>query len=204
MNCYFNYYKSNVLVGLISLLAIGIYLAKERWGLSITIAGSISTLLLLTSTYLWKYKPFKWMFWVDDFSGRYEGILKYQFVDADNKKQTGEISQVKIINQTGTRITITSFITKPDGTKSSLSVNKGMFVEKTEDEQHYRLIYNYWNEGSIEQGFSPHYGTEVLKFIRKDSGKFLSGYYYTGREPCQTKGELIEFKHINNNLNHEF
>ena len=50
-----------------------------------------------------------------------------------------------------------------------------MFVEKTEDEKHYRLIYNYWNEGSIEQGFSPHYGTEVLKFMRKDSGKFLSG-----------------------------
>lgn len=204
MNYYFNYYKSNVLVGLIALLAIAIYLAKVKWGLSITIAGSISTLLLLTSTYLWKYKPFKWMFWVDDFSGRYEGILKYQYVNADNIKQAGELKQVKIINQTGTRITISSFIIKPDGSKSSLSVNKGMYVEKTEDEKHYRIIYNYLNEGSIEQGFPPHYGTEVLKFIRNGSGKYLSGCYYTGREPYQTKGELVEFKYVNNNLNHEF
>lgn len=192
------------MVSLIAILAIAIYLAKVKWGLSITIAGSIGTLLLLTSTYLWKYKPFKWMFWVDDFSGRYEGLLKFQYLDAENNKQTGELKQIKIINQTGTRITITTFTIKSDGLKSSLSVNKGMYVEKTEDEQHYRLIYNYWNDGSIEQGFSPHYGTEVLKFMRKDTEKFLSGYYYTGREPYQTKGELIEFKYINNNLNHEF
>lgn len=192
------------MVGLIALLAIVIYLAKLKWGLSITIAGSISSILLLTSTYLWRYKPFKWLFWVDDFSGRYEGILKYNYVDDDNKKQTGELKQVKIINQTGTRIIISSFTIKPDGSKSSLSVNKGMFVEKTEDQQHYRLIYNYLNEGSVEQGFSPHYGTEVLKFLRNGSDKHLSGYYYTGREPYQTKGELIDFKHINNNLDHEF
>jgi hypothetical protein len=79
-----------------------------------------------------------------------------------------------------------------------------MYVEKTEDEQHYRLIYNYLNEGSIEQGFPLHYGTEIIKFIRNGSGKYLSGCYYTGREPYQTKGELVEFKHVNHNLNHEF
>lgn len=204
MNCYFNYYKSNVLVGLISLLTIAIYLAKTKWELSISITGSVSILLMLTSTHLWKYKPFKWMFWVDDFSGRYEGIVKYQFVDVDNNKQTGKLKQIKIINQTGTRITIYSFNIRLDGSKSSLSVNKGIYVEKTEDEQHYRLIFNYLNDGSTEQGFSPHYGTEVLKFMRSGSDKFLSGHYYTGREPYQTKGELVEFKLVSNNLNHEF
>lgn len=204
MNSYFSYYKSNVLVGLISLLAIAIFVAKAKWELSISITGSIGTLLMLTSTHLWKYKPFRWMFWIDDFSGRYEGIVKYQYIDADNIKQTGELKQVKIINQTGTRITISSFNVRPDGTKSSLSVNKGMYVEKTEDEQHYRLIFNYLNEGSTEQGFSPHYGTEVLKFMRRSSDKVLSGHYYTGRDPFQTKGELVEFKLVSNNLNHEF
>ncbi len=204
MNNYFNYYKSNVLVVFVSALAIALFLAKEKWGISIAIVGTITTLLMLTSKYLWKYPPFKWMFWIDNFSGRYEGILKYQYVDSNGNINTGEMKQIKIINQTGSRITVSTFTIKPDGIKSSLSVNKGMYVEKTEDEQHYRLIYNYHNEGSTEQGFSPHYGTEVIKFIRNGEYKSLSGTYYTGREPYQTKGELIEFKYINNNLNHEF
>ncbi|MCT4589113.1 MAG: hypothetical protein N4A71_14925 [Carboxylicivirga sp.] len=204
MNNYFNYYKSEVLVGLISVLAIVIFLAKEQWGISITIAGTITTLLVFTSKHLWKHPLFKWMFWVDNFSGRYEGIVKYQYVDGNGNCNTGEMKQVKIINQTGSRITVSTFTVTPDGTKSSLSVNKGMYVEKTEDEQHYRLIYNYHNEGSTEQGFPPHYGTEVIKFIKNGEDKSLSGNYYTGRHPFQTKGELIDFKHINNNLKHEF
>lgn len=203
-NNFFNYYKSKVLLTLISFLAIVFYLAKDHWELSIGITALISAFLVIISKNLWKFRPFKWLFWIDDFSGRYVGILKYQYVDKDGKKNTGEMKQIKTINQNGSRITVSSFTIKPDGTKSSLSVNKGMYVEKTEDEQHYRLIYNYLNDGSTEQGFSPHYGTEVIKFIRKDTGKFLSGHYYTGREPYQTKGELIEFKHVNNNLNHEF
>lgn len=201
---YFNYFKPSVLVAFVSTIAIALYLAKDYWELSIKISGAITILLIVISKYLWRYKPFVWMFWVDDFSGRYEGTLHYQYNDDKGIVRSGELKQVKLINQNGSRITVSSFTIKLDGTRSSLSVSKGMFVEKTEDEQHYRLIYNYLNDGSSGQKFPPHYGTEIIKFIRRDEDRLLSGTYYTGREPFQTKGELVGFKWVSNNLEHEF
>jgi hypothetical protein len=201
---YLKYYKSNVLISLIGILLFVVLSAKNYWNLSISVFGIVSTILILTSTYLWKYKPFIWLFNVDNFTGRYEGELQYQFRNKSGEIITGKLKHVKLINQNGSRITVSSFTIKADGTKSSLSVSKGMHVEKTEDEQHYRLIYNYLNDGSTEQGFSPHYGTEVIKFIKKGTEKILSGGYYTEREPFQTKGEFLELKWVSNDLNHEF
>ncbi len=201
---FLKYYKSSVLIFLIGILLFIVLTAKDYWSLSISVFSIVSTLLILITTYLWKYKPFIWLYWVDDFSGRYEGVLSFQYRDESGKIKTGELKHVKLINQSGSRITVSSFTIKQDGTKSSLSVSKGMFVEKTEDEQHYRLIYNYLNNGSSEQGFPPHYGTEVIKFINKSDGKLLSGGYYTEREPFQTKGEFLELKWVSDDLNHEF
>lgn len=203
-NDFLKYYKSPILPILIGVILFIVVTAKESWGLSISVFGVVSMLLILITTYLWKYKPFIWLFNIDNFSGRYVGTLKYQYIDGLGNKKFGELKHIKLINQNGSRITISSFTIKADGTKSSLSVNKGMYVEKTEDEHHYRLIYNYINEGSTEQGFSPHYGTEVIKFINNGKNKTLSGCYYTGREPFQTKGEFSELKWVSNNLNHEF
>ena len=201
---YLKYYHSKTLIFLIGVLLFVVVAAKEYWTLSISVFGLTSILLILITNHLWKFKPFIWLFWVDDFSGRYEGFLHYQYQDDSGEIKSGKLKHVKLINQNGSRITISSFTIKPDGSKSSLSVNKGMFVEKTEDEQHYRLIYNYLNEGSVEQGFPPHYGTEIIKFIKQGNDKVLSGGYFTGREPYQTKGEFSELKWVSNNLNHEF
>jgi len=201
---YLKYYKSKVLIFLISILFLIVLLSKNHWGLSISIMGTISILLIIITDYLWKYKPFIWLFNIDNFSGHYEGIIKYHYKDKSGKLITNELKHVKIINQTGSRITIFSFTFKPDGTKSSLSVNKGMYVEKTEDGKHYRLIYNYLNQGSSKQEFPPHYGTDILKFLNNKDGKILSGRYFTEREPYQTKGEYIKLKWISNNSNHEF
>jgi len=203
-NDYLKYYKSPVLPALIGFLLFVVFSAKEHWGLSISIFGIVSTLMITISTYLWKYRPFIWLFNVDDFSGRYAGTIKYQYRDESGQIHSGELEHIKIINQNGSRITVSSFTIKEDGTKSSLSVNKGMYVEKTEDEQHYKLIYNYLNDGSTEQGFPLHYGTDVIKFIKTGKNKKLSGGYYTGREPFQTRGEYSELKWVNDNLNHEF
>ena len=79
-----------------------------------------------------------------------------------------------------------------------------MYVEHTQDGQHYNLIYNYLNEGSTEQGFPPHYGTEVVKFIKDGKSKRLSGRYYTNRSPFQTKGEFKDLKWVSNNKKHDF
>jgi hypothetical protein len=201
---YFKYYNSKtlpfLLVGLFALL----WLAKDNWHLSISIFGILSALLVVISTFLWKFPPFKYLFWVDNFSGRYEGIIQYQYTDDEGNPKSGQLKHVKLVNQNGHRITIHSFTIKDDGSKSSLSVNKGMHVEKTPDERHFHLIYNYLNDGSNEQGFPPHYGTEVVKFIKKGDQKILSGGYYTNRQPYQTKGEYIDLKWVSNDTNHEF
>ncbi len=202
-NSFFNYYKSSVLIMLICAFAIAMYLAKDHWKLSFTITGVITSLFIIISEYLWKFRPFKWLFWIDDFSGRYEGILRYQYIDEDGNKQSGERKHVKIINQNGSRISIASFTLKADESKSSPSYSKGMFVEPTEDGHHYRLVYNYLNEGNSQIGFHPHFGTDVLKFIKTGDSKKLTGNYYTNRNP-QTRGDYRELKWVSSDLNHEF
>lgn len=201
---YLKYYKSSFLVFLIGVLLFVVMAAKDYWSLSLSIFGIVSTLLVLITTYLWKYKAFLWLFWIDDFSGRYEGILRYQFINESGVLQKGALKHVKLINQNGSRISICSFTIRDNGDKSSLSENKGMFVEKTKDENHYRLIYSYLNDGSLEQGFPPHYGTEVIKFIKNGQNeKMLTGGYYTNRTP-QTRGEFINLKRVSNDLTHDF
>lgn len=201
---FLKYYHPQFFIGLVVLSFALIYLAKESLELSISVFGILTLLITLITKYLWKHKPFKWLFWIDDFSGRYEGTLVYQYQDENGSLQTGELEHIKVISQTGSQITVSSFTKKADGTLSSPSVNKGMYVEMTQDEQHFTLVYNYLNEGSKEQGFSPHYGTEVIKFIKNGKGKTLSGGYYTDRTPYQTKGEFKDLKWINNNQTHDF
>lgn len=201
---YFKYYKPNLLIYLIIGLFVLIYIINKNWALSVPIMGLVVAIIIFITQRFWKYRPFKWLFWIEDFSGRYEGKLIYHYLDENGNPVSGELNHVKIICQTGSKITIHSFTIKSNGEKSSCSVNKGMYVEKTEDEQHFRLIYNYLNEGDIKQGFSPHYGTEVIKIINKGKDKIIEGFYYTNRIPYQTKGEFKDMKWISNNINHEF
>lgn len=203
-NGYFQYYKSKPLI-ILFVLAIGLlYYAKENYALSISILGVLSIIIWLVTEFLWHYWPFKYLFWIDDFSGRYEGKLVYQRRDENCQKQTGELAHIKIIKQTGSKIHITSFTKKPDGTQSSSSNSKGCYVECTDDGQHFQIIYTYLNNGSVEQDFSCHYGTEIIKFIKIDKAKILSGSYFTNRLPFQTKGEFKNLKWISKNTNHEF
>lgn len=203
-NDHLKYFKPQVLIIIATLFALIIIGAKERWQISIGLISTLTLSLILIATYLWNYKPFSWLFWVNDFSGRYEGKLEYQYRDEKGNLNIGQLDHVKIINQNGLRIIVSSFTIKSDGSKSSLSISKGMLVEKTSDDNHYRLIYSYLNEGSTTQGFPPHYGSEVIKFIKTENDKILSGGYYTGREPYQTKGKFINLNWVSNNLNHQF
>ena len=201
---YLKYYKPNFLIGLVIAAFVIVYFTKEYFVLSISIFGVVTLLISVITKYLWKYAPFKWLFWVDDFSGRYEGKLVYQYIDDSGNTKFGELDHYKEISQTGNKITVSSFTKKGDGTKSSVSVNKGMYVETTEDDQHYRLIYSYQNDGSTQQGFHRHYGTEVIKFVKNSNSKELHGGYFTDRSPYQTKGEFKDLKWVGNNKGHEF
>jgi len=198
------YLKLEAIIGLIMVLAGAIILAKYYWGVSLAIVATITLILSIILKKLWNTKAFKWMFWVDDFSGEYRGKLRFKYIDEIGNVQIGEREHVKCIVQDGSNLVINSFTIREDGSKSSASVSKGVHVEHTSDGNHFLLIYNYLNDGSAEQGFPPHYGTEVVKFIKKGDEKVLSGGYYTNREPFQTRGEFIDLKRVSNNNGHAF
>ncbi|WP_137401340.1 hypothetical protein [Echinicola rosea] len=202
-NGYFKYYKSSVLVSLLVILGISLFLAKDYWGLSFSIVSVITGLLFVIDKWLWKTRLFSWMFWIEDFSGRYEGYLEYEYRDDKCVVKKGKLKHVKIIHQTGSKITVFSFTQKPDGTPSSVSESLGLHVDKTNGDKHFELIYSYLNHGSTEQNFSPHYGTEIIKVIGTHKKK-ISGRYFTERLPYLTKGIFKDMKWISKNEEHEF
>jgi hypothetical protein len=128
-NGYLQYYKPKVIIGLVVVLAVLIFLAKDYWELSISIIGIITLILFFIDQWLWKKKLFSLMFWTDNFSGRYEGFIEYEYRDENCEIRTGKLKHVKVIHQKGSKITVFSFTIKQDGNPSSVSENKGMHVE---------------------------------------------------------------------------
>ncbi len=212
---YFKYYKPSLIVPF--LLIVGTLLSYLTAYLIPLLTDSINVsyyqfpsttimiggLIYCIDKWWWKYPPFRWLFWIDNLSGRYEGLLCYQYQDNGTLK-SGELKLIKIISQTGSSIHISSFIKQQNGTLSSPSVNKSMYVEKTHDDRHFNLIYNYLNKGSTQQGFPLHYGTGIVKFIKEGNSKVLSGHYFTDRTPFQTRGEFKNLKWVSDNKTHEF
>lgn len=204
INDFFKYYKPSILITFIAIMAIFLFLAIHQWHISVSVIGLISSLLLVVDVWLWKYKPFKWMFWTHDFSGRYEGFLEYEYRDENCNILKDRLKHVKVISQSGSKICVYSFTWKKDGTPSSSSVNKGIYVEKIDGGIHYQLIYNYLNDGNVDLGFSPHYGTEIIKFSEEKGIKEIFGRYYTERSPYQTRGKFLDLKWVNNSMKHDF
>ncbi len=200
---HFRYLKPRVLLSLVVLLAISLYLTNQYMaasiGHNISISGIIVVAFLLIDRYLWKYPPFKWLYWVPDMSGRYEGVIRYTnpiTYCSDEKRCVVEVFQ------TGSKLKVRCFFQHQ--TKNEPSASKSL-VESIikEDDECYSLVFNYMNEGTrIHSQGQPHYGTNILKLISNGEGKFLKGYYYTNRAP-QTKG-VMEVKHQSNNLKNNF
>ena len=201
-NGFFQYYKPGVLVALVSILGISIFLAKIHWGLSVSLLSVVSGILIFIDKKLWNKRPFSEVFWVDDFSGRYEGELEYTYRDENCVEQKGRLKHVKVIHQTGSRVSVFSFTIKKDGSPSTKSENQGMFVKKTNGDKHFELTFNYLNDGN--EALTTHYGTDVIKFIRKGDDKILSGKYFTERLPFQTRGKYIDLKWVDKSEEHEF
>jgi len=202
-NDYLKYFKPNVLIVLIVFTTIGLLAIKIHWGIPLAIVALNMALVKIISTRLWSKRWINWMFWVDDLSGRYEGTIKYQY-ETKGEVITGTIKHIKIIAQSGFKLQVTSFTQMEDGTESSPSTNIGMHIQKTQDDQHFELIYNYLNSGNTIIGFQPHYGTDHLKIISDQKGDIrISGNYFTDRDP-QTRGTYLDMKKISNKLHHEF
>lgn len=197
----FQYLKPTPVVFIISILVIPIFLIKMHWGFSIPALGAVAAVFYLITTKLWNIWPFKYMTKVDDFSGIYEGEIEYLYLDENCTEVRGYLKQIKVIDQNALKITISTTTYDQNGRKSSTSINKGMYVEKAENGRDYRLIYNYDNDGNSLNKLDKHTGTEVLRFIKNDQGKFLDGEYYTSRLPHQSRGR-ISMECTNKNLNH--
>ena len=205
---FLKYFQPSVVVALSITVAGSLVILKEHFALSLSILGittaTFTSIASITWRWGWLKKVLIHLFWVDDFSGRYEGYLEYQYRDDKGELHKGRLKHVKIINQSGSRITLSSFSIRDDGTKSSVSVSKALDVAKTEDGHHFRITYFYQNGGCSERGFPPHNGTEIIKFIKRKNDKQLTGGYYTDRQPFQTKGEFKDLKWVSNDLDHEF
>lgn len=202
----FQYVKTNVLIMLIGISVLLLYAGNKyissHWGVSFSIFAIATALFSIINQFLWNKKIFSWMYNVPDFTGRYEGTLKYEFKNEKCELITGTLEHIKIVKQNGSCVVIHSFTKKVDGTLSSASVSKVVSVIKEED-GNYSLVYNYLNDGDTAAGFPPHYGTEILKLlIEEDKTKHLVGRYYTERMPFATRGK-IDLTYKNKNLTHE-
>ncbi|MDD3875560.1 MAG: hypothetical protein PHT69_03005 [Bacteroidales bacterium] len=184
----------------VSLIAANKYI-NSHWGISFSVFAVIGALFGIINSYLWNKKPFCWMYNVPDFSGRYEGTLYYEFRNEKCEVVSGILEHIKVVTQNGSDVVINSWTKQKDGTMSSKSTSIEASIVKEKDGS-FSLIHNYLNDGNFELGFSPHYGTEVLKSIENEEGKHLVGKYYTERLPFQTRGKL-DLKLTNKKMYHE-
>jgi len=184
----------------VSLIAANNYI-NSHWGISISVFAVIGSLFGLINNYLWNIRPFRWMYNVPDFSGRYEGTLFYEFRNENCEVVSGRLEHIKVVAQNGSDVVISSWTKQKDGAMSSKSTSIEASIKK-ENDGNFSLIYNYLNDGNFELGFAPHYGTEVLKLIENGEGNHLVGKYYTERLPFQTKGR-IDLKLTGKKMYHE-
>lgn len=187
------YLKPSAFIVICAVLALTLFAANKyllaHWGVSFSVFALIGGLFGLVNSYLWNVKPFCWMYSVPDFSGRYEGTLKTDFIGENGRVVKLTLGHIKVIVQNGSDIVLNSWTKKEDGTMSSMSTSIEASIVKEKDGT-YSVIYNYLNEGNSELGFAPHYGTEILKMVENDDGKHLVGKYYTERLSFQTKGKI--------------
>lgn len=201
-NSFFRYYRPQALIFVIAMLAIAVFYAFESAPISVSAVSAITAFLIVTDKWLWKYRPFAWMFWTKDFSGRYEGMLKYELRNANCEVISNSLKHIKVITQTGSAIEVRSYTFDQNGEPSSQSSSKEVSVSKTEHDR-YSLIYTYENGGNAQLQFPPHYGTEIINIV--DGGKTkLTGEYYTNRLPFQTRGVFVDLKYKGANLRQVF
>jgi hypothetical protein len=199
------YLKPRAFIFLCAFLALVFYATNRyvshQWGASFSVFALLTGFFTLINQYFWNVRPFSWLYSVPDFSGRYEGTLQYQYRNDKAKVITGTLEHIKVIHQNGSDIVIHSWTKKPDGTGSSKSISIQASIVRELDGT-FIIIFNYLNKGSSNQGFPPHYGTEVLKPIIQGNKIAIVGEYYTQRLPYQTKGN-IDLKFISKKLLHE-
>jgi hypothetical protein len=153
----------------------------------------IGILIYVIDKFLWKYKPFRWLFWIEDISGRYEGEIEFNHY-LDNSKDSRSFALE--IEQTGSLLKINTFFnSNNDDTSQSeskqISFNKDEFGNLS-------IFMNYHNKGNSVSNIPEHYGTNILEYFQDN----LKGKYYTNKNP-QTSG-LMKATFIGKQLKKRF
>lgn len=194
----FKYYHGPRLILTILLLATALDYLIVNWvvpiaqdlGISFLRAPSnvalITLFLELNDLYLWKYKPFKWLVKVPDFSGRYEGFVKF-----DNDKYKGKIPTVMEICQTASKIKVNGYF---QNNLDEETYSWSLVEEIRKEEDGFFWIYVLYRNGGnkMDSITDEHEGANVLKYLPVKNGDKaqLKGYYFTNRVPNQTHGMI--------------
>lgn len=187
---YLKYYKPSAIIPFVLIMGTIISLlvpkAVELFanGLGLHYYQFPSTTILLgllivgIDKFLWKYPPFKWLFWINDVSGRYEGEITYNnYLNGTTESRMFALE----IEQTGSLIKLKTYFNAQNGATSE---SESKLVNLLKDEfGSIKIFMNYHNKGNSVLEIPEHYGTNILEF----AGSSIKGKYYTNKIP-QTCG----------------
>ncbi|WP_299682865.1 hypothetical protein [uncultured Dokdonia sp.] len=191
---YFMYYKPWTVIPMIGFFFLGITAFHEVAPASILFLG----FFYLIDRWLWKFPPFSWIFVIDNFSGTYEGKQEC-FIRRDNQIRKVYLDIKVIIAQTGSNIVVNAFYNNHKEVSSN-SHSTFCVITKTEDEQHFKIIYQYAKEGS--RNLDAHFGTSIIKVIKEKRECYLEGTYYTDQQLNPTHGHYIRLKRTSRRTSH--
>lgn len=187
------YFNQAIVIPVVGLATLGTsfvsHFVNHHWGIALSAFALAAGLFTVIDSWLWRSWPIKYLYHLKDFRGSYTGVITYERRSEDGSLIKGQLRHEKVLSQTGSGVTIRSITYKEDGTVSSESISKVESIVLEKDHS-FKLIYSFLNNGSIHQGFPPHYGTEILTFHEENGTKYLKGEYYTNRQPLQTRGEV--------------
>jgi hypothetical protein len=187
---YFKYYKPAAIIPFILIIGTVLSLLVSRL-VSLVIDTTnlnyyqfpsttilIGLIIYVIDKFLWKYKPFKWLFWIENISGRYEGeIIFNNYLDGSKENRSLALE----IEQTGSLIKLNTYFNS-NTEDTSQSESKQISLRK-DDFGNLSIFMNYHNKGNSVSNIPEHYGTNILEFFQGT----LKGKYYTNKNP-QTNG----------------
>ena len=195
MNFNFNHYKTNLLVGVFTILLLVVSLNLYNfwkigllWGTSPTVI--VLFILWLYDRYGWRWPGLKLLVKVPDLNGVYKGQIEYSWNNSNQIKEcTLRIKQTA----SHTKVRCTFYGGEENKTESE-SVWVDFIRDGVGDDT---LIYYYKNSGSQKSGdtLNQHDGFSSLHVDRSEEHITLEGSYFTNRDPYPTKGILKVIKH---------
>lgn len=169
-----NHYSEQVL-GSRWLLCILITLRNAFFFLTLI----VSKLFLIRSRiikFVKKSIPSNILFWFHNFSGTYKGVMQSEFYDSDRKLQIIKREHVKIIDQTGNKITIHTFTKKADQSVSRFSHRAVVQLEPDQKINCFKVHYHFVSQEQSNQPLMPE-GEAELYFKKDGRKKLIFGTY---------------------------